>query len=114
MATEKVKRRLNQKKYNKFSKISDSIFDKQFISEAELDYHEFGVINIYEIEKILNDFLEDCHIQKLKNVLVITGKGQVVKPYVQKFLKSHKFVGSFKTAGYFNGQSGAFEVTLIG
>lgn len=48
-----------------------------------------------------------------KRVLVITGKGKVVKPSVFKLLKQSKKVKEFKTAGYFNGQEGAFEVILL-
>ncbi len=89
-----------------YSKILD------FPYQAEIDYHNFGILDQYEIEKLLLEFLEDSYISKLKNVLVITGKGKVVRPLVQKLLKGNKFVESFKQAGYYNGQEGAFEVVL--
>lgn len=84
----------------------------EFIAETKLDYHEYGIINHYEIEKTLSEFIEDCYINKHKKVLVITGNGSVIKPLVQKLLKQIKFIESFKQAGYFNGQKGAFEVVL--
>jgi len=84
-----------------------------FYAQAELDYHELGLLTAYDIEKILSEFLEDSYIQGLKNVLVITGKGQTVKPLVSKLLPKNKYVESFKIAGYFNGQEGAIEVTLV-
>ncbi len=84
-----------------------------FISEAELDYHNFGILLPYDVEKILNEFLEDSSIAGYKQVLVITGKGNVVRPLINKLLSRHKLVEKFKQAGYFNGQTGAFEVTLI-
>lgn len=88
----------------------------RFYAQAELDYHEFGELTQFDIERYLNEFLEDCYIEKLKTVLVITGKGNVVRPAVLKLLsglqKKEKFIESFKTAGYFNGQSGAVEVVL--
>ena len=62
---------------------------------------------------MLNIFLEDCYLEKLENVIVIVGKGYVVRPFVQKLLGSHKLVKEFKQASYYNGQSGAFEVKLL-
>lgn len=84
----------------------------EFFADAELDYHVFGPMLPYDIEKILNEFIEDSVISSHKNLLVITGKGAVVRPLVQRLLKQHKQVESFKSAGYFNGQRGAFEVVL--
>lgn len=83
-----------------------------FIPEAELDFHNLGRLQPFDIEINLDHFIEDCQIAGHKNVLVITGKGLVVKPIVQRLLKHHKQVESFKLAGYFNGQGGAFEVVL--
>lgn len=77
-----------------------------------LDYHEFGELTSYDIEKYLSDFLEDSYNSNFTKVLVITGKGQVVRPLVQRLLKQNKFVESFKQAGYFTGGEGAFEITL--
>ena len=105
------KTRKIKEKSNANSGINSVLND--FYPEASLDYHEFGMLDHFEIEKLLNDFLEDCYINKLHNVLVITGKGQVVRPLVGRLLKNHKLVKSFKTAGYFNGQNGAYEVSLI-
>jgi len=84
-----------------------------FFPEATFDYHNLGILSPYEIEKYFEDFLLDCDILGYKRVLVITGKGQVVKPLVAKLLKHSKKVSTYKTAGYFNGQDGAFEVVLI-
>lgn len=83
-----------------------------FIPDTQLDFHDFGVLNPAEIEKILTEFIEDSYIANKTSLLVITGKGRVVRPIVKKFLKANKYVSSFKTAGYFNGQDGAFEVNL--
>jgi len=100
-----------KKKVNKYKKqdVEDIL---KFVPEAEIDFHEFGPMTSFDIEKYLNEFLEDSYFLKLRYVLVITGKGQVVRPAVLKLLKENKFVESFKTAGYFNGQSGALEVIL--
>jgi DNA-nicking Smr family endonuclease len=84
----------------------------QFIPDSELDFHEFGILTEYEIEVILNNYIEDSYLLNLKNLLIITGKGKVVRPLVNKLLKINKYVESFNKAGYFNGQDGAIEVVL--
>lgn len=80
--------------------------------QDKLDYHEFGELTHFDIEKLLFDFLEDSYNFGFSKVLVITGKGRIVKPLVQKLLKQNKFVEEFKQAGYFTGQGGAFEVCI--
>lgn len=80
--------------------------------EAQIDFHEFGLLNHYDVEKILYEFIEDSHVAGYENVLIITGKGQFVRPLVQKLLKSNQLVKSFKSASYYHGGSGAFEVEL--
>ncbi len=83
-----------------------------FQADDQIDFHDFGQLNPFEIENTLNIFLEDNQIKGNKYLLVITGKGQVVKPIVFKILRDHKFVKRYKVAGYFTGQGGAFEVEL--
>ena len=84
-----------------------------FTPEAELDFHDFGELLSYDIEQILTEFLEDSYNSGLSSVLIITGKGTVVRPLVNKLLSQSSLVKSFKHAGYFNGQTGAFEVVLV-
>ncbi|BCX14095.1 MAG: hypothetical protein KatS3mg085_627 [Candidatus Dojkabacteria bacterium] len=84
-----------------------------FIPQATLDYHKFGKLLPYDIEKILFEFIEDSYYSNYQKILIITGKGKVVRPLVKRLLAQNKFVSNFKQASYFNGQSGAFEVTLI-
>lgn len=95
---------------NKYRK-EDNIV--QFISEAELDFHILDKFDSFEVEKMLNIFLEDCYLRKIENVTVIVGKGFVVRPYVQKLLTRHKLVEKFNQASFSNGQTGAFEVKLL-
>lgn len=99
-----------KKRKNKYPSKRYSI--EQFVPDDELDFHIFGVINHFDVEKILNEFLEDSEIADNKNLLIIVGKGNVVRPQVRKLLSRHKSVEKFKQAGYFNGQDGAFEVIL--
>ncbi len=98
-------------KYSKFSK-SKQPKDEIFVPQATLDYHEVEITHHYQIEEELNMFLEDCIKAGFKKVLIITGKGKVVQPTVATLLKKHKLVANYKQAGYYNGQWGAFEVTL--
>ncbi len=83
-----------------------------FIPDAKLDFHTSGPLTNYEIEKMLSNFIEDNYIREKKQLIVVTGKGQVVRPLVEKLLKQNSYVKSFQSAGYFNGQTGAFEVVL--
>jgi len=100
------------KKVKKQKYPKENLSPFQFIPEDTLDYHDFGELTAFDIEKLLNEFLEDSYIAKYSNVLVITGKGQIVRPLVERLLKTNKFVEKFKSAGHFNGQSGAFEVDV--
>lgn len=84
-----------------------------FIADDTLDFHEYDMLYPYDIEKILNEFLEDSYVAGYKRVIVVTGKGRVVKPIVERLLKEIRLVANYKIAGYFNGQEGAFEVELI-
>lgn len=87
---------------------------KAFIVEPEavLDYHTYGIIDDYSIEKILREFLEDSYFIKCKFVEVITGKGKVVRPLVQKLLSKNKLVESFKPSGEYSTNQGSFEIVL--
>ncbi|MFS8130648.1 MAG: Smr/MutS family protein [Candidatus Dojkabacteria bacterium] len=95
---------------NKYSTKEEIV---RFIPEAELDFHIVDKFDPYDIESMLNRFLEDCYLDKLENIIVIVGKGFVIRPFVQKLLKANKFVREFKQASFYNGQSGAFEVKLL-
>lgn len=94
------------------SKKRNPIFN-DFIPDAELDFHNFGLVDHYQVEKILTEFLEDSQIMNYKQLVVITGKGPFIRPLVKKLLGNMNLVESLKTAGYYNGQSGAYEVTLV-
>ncbi len=95
------------KRKQKFNPFND------FIADATLDFHEYDMLYPYDIEKILGEFLEDSYVAGYKRIIIVTGKGKVVKPIVSRLLKDMKLINSYKTAGYFNGQEGAFEVELI-
>lgn len=103
---------MKSKKKKKPQMLSSSYELANISFQDRLDYHELGELTSFDIEKYLFDFLEDSYNSGFTKVLVITGKGQVVRPLVQKLLKQNKFVEEFKQAGYFTGQEGAFEVYI--
>lgn len=84
----------------------------EFIPDSKLDFHNFDKLSPFDVEKILFQFIEDEFAADKNYLLIITGKGKVVRPLVQKLLEQNKYVEKYKSAGYFNGQQGAFEVTL--
>lgn len=96
---------------NKYPNNKESAFEN-FIIEAELDYHQFGVLDKLDVERILHEFIEDCYIKEQKYLLVITGKGNLIQPLVPKLLTKNSYVQDFRIAGYFTGQEGAYEVIL--
>lgn len=83
-----------------------------FQPEAILDYHGFGVLDPYEVEEILNNFMYKAYEMKLVKVLVITGKGRLIKQSVPGILKKVNFVKSFQIASSANGGEGALEILL--
>jgi DNA-nicking Smr family endonuclease len=83
-----------------------------FVPEAQLDYHNRGSLSKFEIIQMLEDFLLESYTDGLEKVLIITGKGSVVRPLVTKKLRKSKYVAKSSKAGYYNGQSGAIEVYL--
>jgi len=83
-----------------------------FISDATLDFHDRGPLLPFDVETLFHEFIEDCQIAGYHNLLIITGRGPRVRPIVNKLLNEDPRIQSFKSAGYFNGQDGAFEVEI--
>jgi|WetSurMetagenome_2_1015567.scaffolds.fasta_scaffold1651844_1 DNA-nicking Smr family endonuclease len=104
--------KLKKKYKNTYTTKIPDLNNQVFIPDGTLDFHEFGVLDKFDIEKLLSEFIEDSYVKGLKRVLIIVGKGLIVRPEVEKLLKENSFVENFKRAGYFNGQDGAFEVNL--
>jgi len=82
------------------------------IYEDKIDFHEFGLIEPNQIYFFTDKFIKDSFNQDLKKILIITGKGELIRPCVQKALKNNKLVKKFLRASEYNGGSGAFEVWL--
>ena len=86
--------------------------------QAELDYHDKGLLTEKEIKTIAEEFIQDAVRKGLTKVLIITGKGNrskngpVVKPTLSWFLHKIPEVKYVKEARVDRGGSGAFEVDL--
>jgi DNA-nicking Smr family endonuclease len=83
-----------------------------FPSQATLDYHNRGILDAFDVEKIFDDFAYDCVSKNYLYLIVICGKGKLVRPTIQKVLKTHTLVEYFKDGGYYTGGKGAFLVKL--
>ena len=80
--------------------------------DAKLDYHDKGLLDFYTIEKLLNDFLLDSYLAKHNRLLIVTGKGKVVRPTVLRLLKNHKSVKKFEPLESTNFYGGSFVVYI--
>jgi DNA-nicking Smr family endonuclease len=85
----------------------------EFRSTASFDFHNRGPLSKDIIEDLCASFLQECHANNDRFVIIITGKGEKVRPLVSRYLARSKRVKTFRTAGYYNGQEGAFEVELV-
>ena len=89
------------------------------LPQRQLDFHALGPQTSEQIVKKTEQFLKEAHDDGLTKVLVITGKGinskdgkAVIKPIVQKFLRSHDLVKSVSFAPINQGGEGAMLVVL--
>ena len=114
------KKKSNKVKKNKYPKKDKVLLSEgvdipifsEFIPENQLDLHKFGEIHPGEAEIQIERFINQSYAEGFNKVLVITGKGLVLRPLAKKVLKKHSKVKSFQPAGFSNGQDGAFEVVL--
>lgn len=88
--------------------------------ESTFDFHELGKITPEQANFYLEQFLEECYIEKYTYVLVITGRGNnaettgksMLRENIRQQLRKNKYVEKFQTASPWNGGAGAFEVYL--
>lgn len=80
--------------------------------DSQIDFHAFGEMSREEIDYLLNQFLDENAALKNRTLLIITGKGEVVRPEIERLLKKDKRVLEYESAGYTTGQHGAFIVKL--
>lgn len=77
--------------------------------QAKLDLHGYRK---FEAEVALIDFLEYCQSQQKQVVLIIHGKGAVLKSATDDFLRHHQAVFAYCSASAKHGGSGAVYVLL--
>jgi DNA-nicking Smr family endonuclease len=99
------------KKVNKYDNLSKP--------QAEFDFHNRGSLTPNEIKKLADEFLEECRNRRLTKVLFITGKGlhskngmPIIKPFLNKYLKSLPFVFRVYEGRRDRGGEGTLEVIL--
>ena len=84
----------DRKDWQKFLDSSDKLYNKdvhqannRIISERSIDLHGY---TLEEANKKISEFIDDCYINKIKKINVITGKGMRSKnlddPYQSKDL----------------------------
>lgn len=98
---------------------SKNKYDNLSKPQAELDFHDRGILKRDEVIKITDEFIDDCLDRGLSKVLIITGKGMhskngapVIKPLVKKYLADKSYVQRIYEARFDRGGSGALEVIL--
>ena len=99
-----------RKKNDKYAHLNDP--------QAQLDYHDLGMMKEDEIQRIAREFIESSSKKGFTKVLIITGKGlhsaegPVIRPLLQWYLHKLPQVVSVQTARRDRGGDGAFEVDL--
>lgn len=87
-------------------------------AQAQLDYHDKGLLREEDIQSMARDFIESCSQKGLTKVLIITGKGlhsaegPVIRPLLKWYLHKLPQVLSVETARRDRGGEGALEVKL--
>ena len=83
---------------------------KKFRAQKTIDLHGYT----REIDKTLENFCARCIVDRIREALIITGKGQgIVKTATQQWMRSHPelVIGFFEVKDSV-GESGAFGVKL--
>lgn len=86
--------------------------------QAEMDFHDEGILTREEICDLAADFIRDCAEKGMKKVLIITGKGlhsergPVIRPLLKEFLPRLPQVQSVSLARRDRGGEGALEIDL--
>jgi len=100
-----------QKKTNKYDNLSKP--------QAEFDFHNRGKLTPYAVQRLTDEFLEECRDRKLTKILFITGKGlhskhgmPIIKPFLNKYLKSLDYVVRVYEGRFDRGGEGTLEVIL--
>ena len=103
------------KKNNSFNS-SKNLKKKNLKPEMFIDLHGY---TLYSAKKLLQEFISNCYEKNIRNILIITGKGQnnngVLKKEVPKWFSDkhfNKFLVSFNVAPKYIGGEGALLVRI--
>ncbi|MCD6109659.1 Smr/MutS family protein [bacterium] len=108
-----------KKKYKRNQKQKINKFDNLSKPQAELDFHNRGVLYPEDIKELVDVFIQKSIDKNLTKILFITGKGlhskkgmPVIKPLVKKYLQTKPEVKRVYEGRFDRGGSGTLEVTL--
>lgn len=107
------------KKHKKDRKQKKNKFDNLSKPQAEFDFHGRGILYPEDVEKMVDEFIEECKNRGLTKVLFVTGKGlhskhgmPVIKPLVKKYLQTKPEVKRVYEGRFDRGGTGTLEVIL--
>lgn len=87
--------------------------------EAELDFHDLGILTVEKIYSLADDFILSAQKQQLQKIGFIVGQGKhskngpVIKPLLQKYLATHPSVEKVSLGKFAQGGEGVLVVDLI-
>ena len=97
----------NSKNYE-YTKRSDNLKSKSVSSEINL----LG-LTVDEAIPLVDKYLDDCFMAKLSPVRIVHGKGTgALRNGIQKYLKTNKYVDSFRPGTFGEGEMGVTVVNL--
>ena len=107
----KKRKKQLKNKVNKYDNLSQP--------QAEFDFHDRGLLTPGDMQRLIDEFMEECIDRGLYKVLIITGKGlhsrkgmPVIKPFVKKYLQDKPYVARVYEGRADRGGSGTLEVIL--
>lgn len=101
------------KNFNKSNKKVTSTVSYNSVSKTRNIKSEINVIglNVDEAIPIIDKFLDDCYLAKLKTIRIVHGKGTgKLREGIHKFLKTNSHVKSFRVGTFGEGEMG---VTIV-
>lgn len=87
--------------------------------QAELDFHDLGILSPHEIYSLADDFIKDAQKNNYTKISFIVGQGKhstngpVIKPLLQKYLSQHSDVAKVQLGKFAQGGEGVLVVDLI-
>ena len=97
------------------SKKAKSVSSYASVSKTKTAKSEINVIglNVDEAIFVIDKFLDDCYLAKLRTVRIVHGKGTgKLREGIHNFLKTNSHVKSFRIGTFGEGEMGVTVVTL--